>query len=229
VNLGLACRLCSNLGIDDVVLVDPQCERDIKEARMFANKARDLLLSLPVVPSLPDAVADCDLVIGTTARRRDADWGNFIEPEQLRGFFNTTPVKRIAVVFGNEADGLNNEELGVCQFFLTLHTWSDYYSYNLSHAMAIALYHCRLALQDAVVADSDDHDGRNDNVLATQDKRGQLYQFWTDSLERAGYFPEHKEEWRRKLFSRLFQRLPLTEKDCDLLRGMLAQYEKKKT
>ncbi len=221
VNLGLSCRLCANLGIDDFVLVNPQCERDVKEARMFANKARDTLLNLPVYSSLEEAVADCDLVIGTTARQRDADWGNIIAAQDIGAALNEWQAKHVAIVFGNEADGLNNEELACCQHFLTLDTFSDYYSYNLTHAMAICLYQVKQAL-------SQNNSSDNDVGLADQAKRQQLFDYWINSLDRVGYLPEHKEAWRRKHFQRLFQRMPLTEKDCDLLRGMLAQYEKRK-
>lgn len=221
VNLGLACRLCANLGLDDVVLVDPLCERDVKEARMFANKAREKLLALPLHNHVSEAVADCDLVIGTTARQRDADWGTCIDVDKVESCFGGLQARRVAIVFGNEADGLNNEELGLCQFFLTLPTWSDYYSYNLTHAMAIALYHCKKALKPL--------DKNDEAILATQKRRDQLYDYWLKSLDDVGYFTEHKEQWRRKLFARLFQRLPLTDKDCDLIRGMLAHYEKGKT
>ena len=218
INLGLSCRLCANLGVE-LVFVDPLCDRDCKEARMFANKARSTLEDAPVYKNCSEAIADCDLVLATTARQRDSEWGKFLNLDATDQVFQDWPAKKIAVLFGNEADGLNNDELALSHYFITLDTYTDYYSYNLSHALAICLYQLRKCLsQETPKTDT--------LALANQDQRDQLLEFWLGSLDRIGYLPEHKADWRLKHFQRLFQRMPLTKKDCDLLRGMLAQYEK---
>ena len=218
VNMGLACRLCANLDVE-LVFVDPLCDRDCKESRMFANKAKQTLVDAPVFNHCAEALADCDLVLATTARQRDAEWGKFLDLNHVNDTLNEWPAQKIAVLFGNESDGLNNDELALSHFFITLDTFTDYYSYNLSTAIGITLYQLRQQLKQ-------NSNVKNDHELATHEQRQHLYDFWIGSLERIGYFPEHKAEWRQKHFQRLFQRIPLSKRDCDVFRGMLAQYEK---
>ena len=73
VNLGLIARLCGNLGIDDLRLVTPECDCDGDDARRFANKARHRLQRAPRFTDLGAAVADCQQVLGSSARPRGLD------------------------------------------------------------------------------------------------------------------------------------------------------------
>ena len=139
-NLGLCARAC-NLGVP-MRLAEPLCDRNSDEARKFSNKERDTLLAAPIFTDLAAATADCGLVIGTTARMREADnHGEPLLPEQVPDYLAARPADRVAIVFGNEADGLSADELRQCNAFIHLETPGPYSSYNLSHAVAGDLIH----------------------------------------------------------------------------------------
>ncbi|MEK7412704.1 MAG: TrmH family RNA methyltransferase, partial [Planctomycetota bacterium] len=71
INLGMVARICGNFGIDDLRLVAPRCEVNCDDSRKFSTHSRDLLLNAQVFPTLAAAVADCGMVVGTSARFRD--------------------------------------------------------------------------------------------------------------------------------------------------------------
>src|SRR5690349_617101 len=108
VNLGMVGRLCGNLGVSDLRLVAPKCEINCAETRMFATHSRDLVLNAPVFPEMGAAVADRTLVIGTSARNRAEEYGRALALSELPAFLAERSATRWAMVFGNEADGLND-------------------------------------------------------------------------------------------------------------------------
>lgn len=217
VNLGLVARVCGNLGIEDLRLVSPQCEVNCPEARKFANHARDFLLAAPVHAGLEEAVGDCQLVIGTTARQREGGLGPLLPAEELPAWLATRPAQRLALVFGNEADGLNADELAVCQAAVHLPTPGWYESYNLSHAVAITLYLLRGWHAEPPA-------GSPALTLAERHRLAALERYWLGTLERFHYFRRTtRDRWAIHM-RRMFNRLPFTEGDVDMLFGMFAQF-----
>jgi len=213
VNIGMAARACRNCGVTDLALVEPGCAIDCADARRFANHARDFLLAAPVHASLDEAVADCGLVIGTAGRPRDDARGQVLAPEDLPELLRERPAHRFALVFGNEADGLNNDELRRCQCLLTLAMPGDYQSFNLSHAVAITLYMAAAARVAPLPREP----------LAERRQVNQLMDYWMDTLERIRYFRRTKRERWVPRFERVLDRMPLTAHDISVLWGMLAQ------
>ncbi|MFW5845943.1 MAG: RNA methyltransferase, partial [Planctomycetota bacterium] len=140
INLGMILRACANTGLQDLRLVQTLCAPDCDDARKFANHARDRLASLPLHPDLGSALHDRDLVIGTSGRPRDPAHGRALDLRELPALIRDRGAQRPALVFGNEADGLDDGELAHCQVYVHLPTPGDYPSYNLSHAVAICLF-----------------------------------------------------------------------------------------
>ncbi len=141
INLGMIARLCGNLGIDDLRLVAPQCEVNCEDARKFSTHSRELLLHAHDVRR-PRAGHRryCALVVGSSARFRDGELGAGLVPTEVPGLLARRPAQRWALVFGNEADGLNDEELRCCQAWVHLASFGPNISYNLANACAIILY-----------------------------------------------------------------------------------------
>ena len=94
-------RLCRNVGVAELRLVQPQCDPQSDDARRFANHARDQLATLRQFESLPQALADQELAIATTARVRDQRYGQAVSLDDLAGATQQRAAKRIALVFGN--------------------------------------------------------------------------------------------------------------------------------
>ncbi|MDA3961652.1 MAG: RNA methyltransferase [Planctomycetota bacterium] len=216
INLGLVSRACANMGVGELRLVNPICEPDCDEARKFANHARDdLLLQAPVFTSVAAATTDRHLVIGTTARVRDGEHGAPMAPAAAAKLARERGADRVALVFGNEADGLNDEELRDCNLHLHLETPGPYPSYNLSHAVAISLYQWGEAWSEPAPP--------VEELCASREAVARLERYWLGSLERFRYFRRTPLEQWRPQFQSLVGRMHLTEHDVVVIRGMLSQ------
>lgn len=216
VNLGMVARLCGNLGIGDLRLVAPQCEVNCEEARKFSTHSRELLLHAPVHPDLSAAVADCGLVIGSSARYRDGELGAGLAPHEVPSLLARRPARRWALVFGNEADGLSEAELRCCQAWIHLASFGPNASYNLANAVAITLYAIATAAAPAVPAEVPPG--------AEREHIEDLYRYWHGTLERFHYYRRTDAERFAPQLRKFLGRLHLTAHDVQVLRGMLAQF-----
>jgi tRNA/rRNA methyltransferase len=211
VNLGMISRCCANLGISDLRLVDPQCDREHLDARRFANKSQDLLQSAGMFADLGAALGDRRLVVGTSARPRDSR----ARPLTL-GQLPAALGPAGALVFGNEAHGLDAGELGQCDALLTLDTPGPYPSYNLSHAVAITLGYLQHARPPEAATE--------EPPLATVARRQELETYWLATLQRFDHFRKIGGDKGAAELREMLQGLPLADRDCIRLRGMLAQF-----
>jgi TrmH family RNA methyltransferase len=216
INLGMVARLCGNLGIDDLRLVAPQCEINCEDSRKFSTHSKELLLAAPVFPDLKAAIADCGLVVGTSARYREAELGPFHSPSGIPAVVTQRQAARWALVFGNEADGLSTEELRCCQTWVHLETFGPNSSYNLANAVAITMYLIATATPAAPA-------GEPDQQAADRAMVESLHDYWLETLDRIQYFRRANIQQFRPLLNRMLARWHVTHKDVQALRGMLAQ------
>jgi tRNA/rRNA methyltransferase len=215
INLGMVARLCGNFGIADLRLVAPECPVDCEESRKFSTHSKELLLRAPVFADLAAATADCGLVIGSSARFREGELGAGLNPHEVPRLLERRRAERYALVFGNEADGLNDQELRCCQAWIHLLSFGPNAAYNLANAVAISLY--QIATADPP-APGDQPPG------ADRAHIDDLYRYWLASLGRFQYFRRTDPERFAPLLSKFIGRLHLTEHDVQVLRGMLAQF-----
>ncbi|TVR44811.1 MAG: hypothetical protein EA402_06140 [Planctomycetota bacterium] len=222
INLGMIMRSCANLGLDDLHLVAPLCDPNDPDARRFANHVRDHLSSLPVHQTLDEALCDCDLAIATSARDRDPEAAPSLDLAAIPSFVQDQGYRRVAIVFGNEADGLTRQELACCQRRLHLATPGSYPSYNLAQAVAIIGYHL-VGLNAAAATAPQALKGPCD--IATLRR---LEQHWVNSLGRFNYFrsaePEAQRERYQREFRQLLQRWHPSKSDATVIMAALAQF-----
>ena len=126
-NIGSAARAMKTMGLTELVLVDP-IEMPNGQAQALAAGATDVLKNAKVVATLEEAIIDCGLVVGTSARSRTLPWP-MLEPrgcgEKLITEAQEYPV---ALVFGRESSGLTNEELQLCHFHVQIPANPEYLS-----------------------------------------------------------------------------------------------------
>jgi len=143
-NIGSAARAMKTMGLSQLVLVDP-IELPNGQAQALAAGATDVLAKAKIVNTLSEAIADCGLVIGTSARSRTLPWP-MLEPrgcgEKMIAEANEYPV---ALVFGRESSGLTNDELQLCHFHVQIPANPDYSSLNLAMAVQTLSYEVRMS------------------------------------------------------------------------------------
>ena len=139
-NVGAAARAIKTMGITSMRLVNP-CDHLSNPARWLAHASNDILENAEVFETFDEAIADCDFIIGTTAKQRSVkeDYISIREiPSILRGKGNT--ISKVAIVFGREDTGLRNGELRSCDLVSTVPLQTTYPSLNLAQAIMLYAY-----------------------------------------------------------------------------------------
>ena len=144
-NLGATARVMRNMGLTDLVLVNPVADRDDRNARQVSTHGESILDQCRIVDDLATAVDDCVLVVGTSARLgglfRHQSCGS---PEEIMPHVvQRLATGRIALVFGPEPSGMENAEISRCHFLIHIPTDETYPALNLAQAVAITLYELR--------------------------------------------------------------------------------------
>lgn len=142
-NIGAAARAMKNMGMSCLRLVAPRTFPSA-EATARAAGADDLLAAATVHATLEEAVADCSLVIGASARSRALGCPS-LDPRAAAARAAGAAPGRAALVFGREHSGLSNEELDRCHFRLHIPSDPAFSSLNVAAAVQIACYELRLA------------------------------------------------------------------------------------
>ncbi len=133
-NIGSAARAMKVMGLTNLVLVDPQCSVD-EQTMALASGAGEIAQNAKIVSSLDEAVSDCQLVVGSSARSRTLEWP-MLEPRECgRKFVEEGESSPVALVFGRERTGLTNEELQKCHFHVCIPANPEYSSLNLAIAV----------------------------------------------------------------------------------------------
>jgi TrmH family RNA methyltransferase len=136
-NIGAAARAMKNFGFSDLWIVTPH--PPTWDEVTAAVNATDVLTNARVVSALAEALADCNLVIGTGDRTRAETEPQLYTPLELSGTLRAHSYQ-LALVFGSEKHGLTNAELSHCHRLLTIPTRPNCPSMNLGQAVAVCLY-----------------------------------------------------------------------------------------
>ncbi|MCW8883899.1 MAG: tRNA/rRNA methyltransferase [Motiliproteus sp.] len=139
-NIGAAARAINTMGFEQLRVVNSDLHKQDK-ARWVAHGSWDILESVQRFDDLGAAVADCDLVVGTTAKKR-GDYRDLHTPETLKTVIDQKSdiVDRVALVFGREDKGLSNQQLECCDLLTSIPLANPYPSLNLSQAVMLYAY-----------------------------------------------------------------------------------------
>ena len=218
-NIGSAARAMKTMGIHDLVLVDPVEPPDGRTTAMAAG-AVDVLANLRVVDSLAEAVADCGLVIGSSARSRTLDWP-MLDPRQAGAkSIAEAPQHKVALVFGRERTGLTNDELQQCHYHVCIPANPDYSSLNLAMAVQTICYEVRMhSLADKPQASPDE-------AYPQQQDLDRFYVHLEQMLLQVNFLrADHPGNVMSKL-RRLFNRVRPDSQELNILRGILTAVQK---
>lgn len=216
-NIGATARCMMNMGLSRLVLVRPP--RDpLQEAAKLAAGAEKILERAEVHGELTEALANESLVLGAsrhTGRLRK----NIRTPRQsATGILHVLRSNRVSVVFGNEVNGLTNEELALCHEIIAIPSSDAFPSLNLSHAVLVVAYEL-FAAAHAPAAPGPE--------LAAHQDMEQFYAHLQDTLRGIGFLSS--ADSGRMMFSlrQIFGRARLQPRDVRILRGILSNINRK--
>ena len=216
-NIGAVARAMKNMNISNLWLVSPKIFPSA-EATSRASGADDILARATVCSSLQEAIADCNMVIGASARCRTISWPEITPRECAEKIAITEPGNKVAIIFGRENSGLKNNELDLCHFLLRIPCNSEYSSLNIAAAVQVVCYELFIAAgkQEAIVIGDR---GKTPKATATQMESfyTHLYQALTD----IGFMHPDKSKSIMRRLRRIYNRIELDIKELDILRGIL--------
>jgi len=228
-NIGSAARAIKTMGLSRLVLVGPE-RAPSAEASALAAGADDVLAAAPRFETLAEAVADCRLVLGCTARSRRVALDELLPREAAaRAVADATAGAEVALVFGRERTGLTNDELQLCHAAVHIPANPDYSSLNLAAAVQVLAYELRLAMLGlaaggggaAVAADA----ARADPPASHAELEGFFAQLG-GTLDAIDFHKGRAPESAMRKLRRLFLRADLDAREVRLLRGILADAER---
>ena len=214
-NIGAAARAMKVMGMEGLHLVNPQ-RFPHSQATALASSADDLLDKAQIHSSLAAALEGCTLVLGTSARRRSIAQ-DILEPREAaaRAIAERGPV---AVVFGCEKSGLDNEALDRCHALVTVPTSDRYMSLNLAQAVQVLCYELYLAARGDRVAT----DGEN-RLPATADRMEVFFERMERTMQAIGFSTPGQTETLHRRIRRVFQRARLDDDELNMLNGILSR------
>ena len=216
-NIGAVARAMKNMGMDQLRLVTPKLFPHA-DATARASGADDVLRSAHVYTSLQDAIADCQIVLGASARDRTISWPSVTVRECAEKWVGVPSEDNIGLVFGRENSGLKNHELDLCHYLLRIPCNPVYSSLNLAAAVQVVCYELFVASGQEVVSTIGD---RGEEPLATTEQMEAFYQHLHQTMSDIGFLhPERSKSIMRRL-RRIFNRTQLDTKELDILRGIL--------
>ena len=213
-NIGAAARAMSNFGFLHLRVVNPY-EVAFREARSAVGASR-LLANAEESESLADAIADCTLVVGTTAvRHRELQHPLKRLECGARVIRKHLGSGRVALLFGTEKFGLATKDLSHCHWLMRIPTREEHISMNLGQAVAVCLYELS---RDSKAAPQADKSGR-----ATAGEVERISEVLLEALRASGYVNTRTEGSTEDKVRRLVRRLNLQTGDAELWLGMLRQ------
>jgi tRNA/rRNA methyltransferase len=216
-NVGSIARVMKNMGVQQLVLVNPKCDPQGVEARQMAVHGGDVLDQAKTVASLPEALVGCQQAVATTARDRALSLP-LQPPKTVLPNLLSVPS---ALIFGREDSGLTNDELTYAQHCLCLPTASTYPSLNLAMAVGVCVYE----LQQLADSPTEMPVATPPKETATLDALEGYYQHLESVLLKIGFLYPHTAPARMQKFRQIFNRANLTPEELALLRGILRQTE----
>ncbi len=219
-NIGSAARAMKTMGLSRLVLAEPRTEIDGHSMALAAG-ASSVLQQVIVTEDLRSAIADCSLVIGTSARSRTLSWPMLDAREAGLKLAQEAEQGPVALVFGRENHGLNNEELQMCDFHVCIPANPEYSSLNLAQAVQLLSYEIRMAHLAAVPrADLEPVE------YPSAEQMGHFYQHLERALLTTGFIIKaHPGQIMSKL-RRLFTRARPEAMELNILRGILTSVER---
>ena len=220
-NIGATARAMKNMGIVNLALVKPK-DFPSNEAIYRSKAAKDVLESAQIYENLENAVSDCELVIGTSARGRTVPWPVLSPKEAADRVAVHSENNKVAIVFGREDRGLTNQELGLCNLHVHIPADPEYSSLNLSQAVQILVYEIRVS-----ILKDQEYEEYWDVDLATNEQTERLIDHMDELMKEVEFYDVQNPRKLLLRVRRFFKRSRIDVMEANIFRGLFAAIQKK--
>jgi len=222
-NVGAAARAIKTMGFSELVLVNPRYPDVLQreEAIALASGAQDILASARIVESVEQALVGCNFAAALSARLREFS-PPVIAPRALATQLANDANLTAAVLFGSERYGLPNEIVEKCNVLINIPANPDYSSLNLSQAVQVLAYECRIAASEEPSLDTGGGIGFHGDAANLTEIEGMFAHLERALIEIDFLDPAHPKKLMPRL-KRLFSRAGLETEEVNILRGIANQ------
>jgi len=234
-NIGAAARAMKTMGLTQLSLVAPQAFPNA-QATARAAGADDLLDTAQVFATLVEAVADCGLIIGSSARLRHLAWPQMGAREAGVLAVTRAVTSPVAFVFGSERTGLTNTELDHCHCLVNIPTRSDFSSLNLASAVQVVAYEVHMAAQTSgeqgtigvkeIAGSFETVEKSVPHIPAPASEMERFYTHIEQALADIGFLDLANPRLLMRRLRRLFNRAQPNAVEISLLRGILTAVQR---
>lgn len=218
-NIGSVARAMKTMCFNNLFLVNPKCKiNEISYA--MASNAGDILDNVVISENLLEVIRDCQYIIGSTARQRDIPI-KIISPKKFAEKISIYDNENIAIILGNEARGLTNEQLSLCTEGLHIPSNKNYSSLNIASSLQIILYEvfCKIGNNRSDINKIMKSD------IASNEKLTGLFDHMDGLLRDLNFIKDDRPMIVRKI-NHIFKKASLTEEEVNILRGILTAIKK---
>ena len=217
-NIGSAARAMKTMGFDNLNLVNPKCKVNEVSYAMASN-AGDVLDKIKMHKDLCEAIEDCNYIVGATARQRDIPI-EIINPKEFAIKAKLRDYQNLAIVLGNEARGLTNEQLSLCSIGLHIPSNKNYSSLNIASSLQIILYEMLFESEhDVSYINKIDK-----NDIAPYKVFNNFLKHMDKVLKDIDFIKDDRPMISRKI-NHIFKKADLSEEEINILRGILSAIE----
>lgn len=213
-NIGAAARSIRNMGLDRLVVVDPENYDVERILKLATHEAAGIVERIEICSDVPTALVDYNYVVGTTARLGGQRRSVISPPRLAENLIPLSKNNRIAILFGPEDKGLTNEDLRFCHALVNIPT-AEFSSINLAQSVMILCYELFTA--------SVERESRLIPRLATRQELDGMYDQLKEILVRIDYINhENPDYWMNRL-RQFFTRMQLRAREVSIIRGICRQ------
>lgn len=210
-NVGAVCRAMANNSLKTLRIVGKKSDFDEERVRILAIHAASIWENAQFFDSITEAAKDCTIIAGTT-RRRGKKRGKLLLPEEFADTADQISSDgKIAIVFGNERTGLEEEELDECTMGVTIPSSEEFGSLNLSHAVQIISYQIfRKSLEGKNKAS-------RGYTPVSLERLGKTVTEIADNLQKIGFFKVTGRPDMEKFWTDILSRAALSESEAQYI------------
>jgi len=218
-NVGASARAMKTMEQEELYLVNPK-NFPSSEAIAMASGADDVLQNAVITSTLEDALTGCNYVIGATSRSRSLGWPTLEPRECVEMISKKIASSKVAVIFGPEHSGLNNEDLSRCNSVINIPSNKLFSSLNLAMAVQIICYELKI-----YVDRKNTPKGIDSSNLATSEELEGFHKHLEGLLEHSGFMKKERSKQLKLRLRRLFNRVILKKQEINILRGILVSLD----
>ncbi|MEO8000517.1 MAG: RNA methyltransferase [Arenimonas sp.] len=226
-NIGSAARAMKTMGLHELHLVRPH-KFPHAEASALAAGAMDVLDQAVLHESLADAIADCHFVIGTSSRRREVPLPEFLPRAAAEQLLQAGQSGKVALVFGCERTGLENEDLQRCHATVCIPANPEYASLNLAAAVQVLAYEYRIAtlVIEPKLEVLPNSVQELDEAPATQEDMERFFGHLGELMQEVDFHKGRSPEMVTSRLRRLYLRAEMDRREIKILRGLFSDTQR---